>query len=67
MGRVIRAEVLVPRHSPPRLVFLPPVFVLEANMSNFEHAFENETVRHTAWLALSAATLATFFMTVFSW
>jgi len=47
--------------------FLPPVFVLEAKMSNFEHYFENETVRHGAWIALSAVTLATFFMTVFSW
>jgi len=43
------------------------VFVLEAKMSNFEHYFENETVRHGAWIALSAVTLATFFMTVFSW
>jgi|GEM_PF-1954512 len=36
-------------------------------MSNFEHYFENETVRHTAWFALSAITLASFFMTIFSW
>ena len=36
-------------------------------MSNFEHYFENETVRHTTWFALSAITLASFFMTIFSW